>query len=71
MSKVCEVTGKKPSVGHNVSHSMRRTKRRFEPNLQIKKVFDPKTGTTKKMKLATSALRTMMKPAKKKKVKKA
>jgi large subunit ribosomal protein L28 len=34
MSKVCAVCGKKPSFGHNRSHSMVATKRRFEPNLQ-------------------------------------
>ena len=33
MSKVCQVTGKKPIVGNNVSHSNIKTKRRFEPNL--------------------------------------
>ena len=33
MSKVCQVTGKRPIVGHNVSHSNIKTKRRFEPNL--------------------------------------
>ena len=33
MSKVCDVTGKRPLVGHNVSHSNRHTKRRFEINL--------------------------------------
>ena len=34
MSKVCAVCGKKPSFGHNRSHSMVATKRRFDPNLQ-------------------------------------
>ena len=33
MSKVCQVTGKRPAVGHNVSHANNTTKRRFEPNL--------------------------------------
>lgn len=33
MSKVCQVTGKRPVVGNNVSHAKNRTKRRFEPNL--------------------------------------
>ena len=33
MAKVCQVTGKRPIVGHNVSHSNIKTKRRFEPNL--------------------------------------
>lgn len=33
MSKVCQVTGKRPQTGNNVSHAKNRTKRRFEPNL--------------------------------------
>jgi large subunit ribosomal protein L28 len=39
MSKVCQVTGKKTMVGNNVSHSKRRTKRKFLPNLFQKKYF--------------------------------
>ena len=39
MSRVCQVTGKKPLVGHNVSHSNRHTKRRFEINLQTKRFW--------------------------------
>lgn len=34
MSQVCQVTGKRPTTGHNVSHAHRKTKRRFVPNLQ-------------------------------------
>jgi large subunit ribosomal protein L28 len=33
MSRVCQITGKRPMVGNNVSHAKNRTKRRFEPNL--------------------------------------
>ena len=39
MSRVCQVTGKKPLVGHNVSHSNRHTKRRFEINLKTKRFW--------------------------------
>jgi len=39
MSRVCEVTGKKMMVGNNVSHSNRKTKRRFYPNLFVKRFF--------------------------------
>jgi large subunit ribosomal protein L28 len=39
MSRVCEVTGKKPLVGSNVSHSNRHTKRRFEINLRTKRYW--------------------------------
>lgn len=35
MSKVCQITGKRPMVGNNVSHSNRKTKRRFLPNLRV------------------------------------
>ncbi len=39
MSRVCQVTGKKMMVGNNVSHSKRRTRRRFYPNLFTKKFY--------------------------------
>ena len=39
MSRVCQVTGKKPLVGSNVSHSNRHTKRRFEINLMNKRFW--------------------------------
>ncbi len=61
MSKVCQITGKKPSTGHNRSHACNATKRRFMPNLVTKKVLDPKTGKMKKMKISTSALRALNK----------
>jgi large subunit ribosomal protein L28 len=41
MSKVCQITGKKVMVGNNVSHSLRRTKRRFQPNIFNKRFFIP------------------------------
>lgn len=39
MSKVCQVTGKRPQVGNNVSHANNRTRRRFLPNLQWKRFW--------------------------------
>ena len=36
MAAVCQVTGAVPGFGHNISHSHRRTKRRFDPNIQKK-----------------------------------
>lgn len=59
MSKVCEVTGKRPIVGNKVSHSNRKTKRRFLPNLQKKKFYIPETDQWVSLKVATSALRTI------------
>ena len=44
MSKICQITGKKALVGNNVSHSNRKTKRRFEVNLFTKKFFWPEEG---------------------------
>ena len=45
MSKVCEISGKKPMSGNNVSHANNRTKRRFIPNLQNVKLY---SGTLQK-----------------------
>ena len=39
MARVCQVTGKKPMVGNNVSHANNRTKRRFLPNLQNRRFW--------------------------------
>ena len=61
MSKVCQLTGKRPITGNNVSHSNRKTKRRFLPNLQKKKFFVPETGKWITLKISMSALRTINK----------
>ena len=61
MSKVCQLTGKRPVSGNNVSHSNRKTKRRFLPNLQKKTFFIPETGQTVKLKVAASAIKTINK----------
>jgi large subunit ribosomal protein L28 len=61
MSKVCEICGKGPEVGHNVSHSMRHTKRRFMPNLVDRKIYIPKSGESKKMKICMKCMKTMTK----------
>jgi large subunit ribosomal protein L28 len=47
--------------GHNVSHSNRKTKRRFLPNLQKKRFFIPETGEWVTLRLSTNALRTINK----------
>ncbi len=41
MSKICQVTGRKPAFGNNVSHSHRKTRRRWNPNIQIKRFWVP------------------------------
>lgn len=61
MSKVCKLTGKKPISGNNVSHSNRKTKRRFVPNIQKKKFFVPETGEFVTLRVSTSAMRTINK----------
>ena len=59
MSKVCQITGKKVITGNNVSHSKRRTKRKFYPNLQTKKFFIPEEDKWIKLKVSNEALRTI------------
>ena len=61
MSKVCQLTGKRPVAGNNVSHSNRKTKRRFVPNLQKKRIFIPETDQLVTLRLSTSALRNINK----------
>jgi large subunit ribosomal protein L28 len=61
MSKVCDLTGKKPLTGNHVSHSNRKTKRRFYPNLQKKKFYIPETDEWVTLKVSTSAIRTINK----------
>lgn len=61
MSKVCKLTGKKPITGNNVSHSNRKTKRRFVPNIQKKKFFVPETGEFVTLRISTAAMRTINK----------
>jgi len=61
MSKVCEVTGKRPMSGHNVSHSNIKSKRKFNPNLQTKRLFLAEENKWITLKLSTSALRTINK----------
>ena len=46
MAAVCQVTGKIPGFGHSISHSHRRTKRRFDPNVQKKKFYVPSLKRT-------------------------
>ncbi|MBI2259988.1 MAG: 50S ribosomal protein L28 [Flavobacteriia bacterium] len=61
MSKVCQLTGKSVMVGNNVSHSNRKTKRKFYPNLISKKFYIPEEDSYITLKISTSALRTINK----------
>jgi large subunit ribosomal protein L28 len=59
MSRVCSITGKKAMVGNNVSHSQRKTKRKFSVNLIKKRFFIPEENSWITLKLAASTLKTI------------
>ncbi|MDD3302926.1 MAG: 50S ribosomal protein L28 [Candidatus Gracilibacteria bacterium] len=61
MSRICEITGKKTSVGNNRSHSMRATKRKFYPNLFYKNIKDAETGIVYRIKVSAAGIRTLKK----------
>ncbi len=61
MSKICQVTGKKAMVGNNVSHSKRRTKRRFYPNLFTKKYYIPEEERWVSLKVSAAGIRLISK----------
>ena len=61
MPRVCDVTGKKTTVGHNVSHSERKTKRTFLPNLQKLKFHSDILGRDFSLRISTAGLRTLTK----------
>lgn len=62
MARRCVITGKGPMSGNNVSHANNKTKRRFLPNIRTVRVtLDD--GTTRKIRVAASTLRTMKKNA--------
>ena len=61
MARVCQITGKKPQVGNNVSHANNKTKRRFLPNLQKKRFFIPEEDRWITLKLSTKAIKTINK----------
>ena len=61
MSRVCQITGKRPQVGNNVSHAKNKTKRRFLPNLHTKRFYIPEEDKWITLKVSTTALRTINK----------
>jgi large subunit ribosomal protein L28 len=61
MARVCQITGKRPQVGNNVSHANNKTKRKFYPNLQKKRFYLPDEDRWITLKVSTSALRTINK----------
>ena len=61
MSKICQVTGKTPMSGNNVSKAINKTKRRFNANIISKRFFIPEEDRWIKLKVSTSALKTINK----------
>ncbi len=61
MSKVCQLTGKRPITGNNVSHSNAKTKRRFLPNIQKKRFFIPELDRWETLKVSTKAIKIINK----------
>ncbi len=59
MARVCEITGKRPRVGNNVSHANNKSKRRFYPNLQKKKFYVPEEDKWITLKVSTKALKSI------------
>jgi len=57
MSRVCQVTGKKPQTGHNVSHSNIKSKRRFLPNLHSHRFWVESENRWVKLRVSTKGLR--------------
>ena len=61
MSRVCQITGKRPRTGNNVSHANNKTKRKFYPNLHKKRFYLPEEDKWVTLKVSTQALRTINK----------
>ena len=59
MSKICQLTGKKPSFGNAISHSHRKTRRRWDPNIQTQRYWLPSERRWVKLTLSTSAIKTL------------
>lgn len=61
MSNVCQVTGRKPSFGNNVSHSQRKTRRRWDVNIQTQRFWVPTENRWVKLKVSAKGLKTINK----------
>ncbi len=59
MSRKCQITGVGPKAGNNISHAHNKTKRRFLPNIQKKKIWVQELNRFVTIKLSTSALKTI------------
>ena len=61
MARVCQITGKRPHSGNNVSHANNKTKRRFYPNLHTKRFFIPEENKWITLKVSSTAIKTINK----------
>lgn len=61
MSRVCQVTGKRPTTGNNVSHANNKTKRRFLPNLQYRRFWVPEEERFITLRISTKGMRIINK----------
>ena len=61
MAKRCQVTGKKPMTGNNVSHANNKTKRQFLPNLHKKRFFVPSENRWIRIKVSARGIKTITK----------
>ncbi|MBC8524500.1 MAG: 50S ribosomal protein L28 [Chlorobium phaeobacteroides] len=61
MSKVCILTGKRPTYGNNVSHANNRTRKRFEPNLHTKRIWVEEEKRWVKVRVSAKAMKIMSK----------
>ncbi|AEX41540.1 50S ribosomal protein L28 [Corynebacterium diphtheriae bv. mitis] len=59
MSAICQVTGRQPGYGKSVSHSHRRTSRRWNPNVQRRKFYLPSEGRTITLNVSTKGLKVI------------
>lgn len=59
MARVCDVTGKKPHFGNNVSHANNKTRRRWQPNLQVCSFPSEVLGTMVQLRLTANGIRTI------------
>ncbi len=59
MARVCQITGKRPRVGNNVSHANNRTRRRYLPNLQWHRFWVASENRFIRLRVSTAALRTI------------
>jgi large subunit ribosomal protein L28 len=59
MSAHCQLTGRKPGFGNAISHSHRRTKRRFDPNIQSKRYWLPSQGRFVRLTLTAKGIKTV------------